>query len=166
MLFARISQFALSTLVLGAVGQLRAQPSPAASPDFFELNVRPVLAANCYSCHTNSQLGDLRVDSREALLKGGKRGPALKPGDPDASLLISAIKQTDADLKMPMGSKLKPAEIDDLVAWVKAGATGPKPPPPAPATDANGKYVIAPEQKQFWSLLPLKTPAPPAVKDP
>ena len=62
----------------------------------------------------------LRLDSSEAMLKGGKRGAAIVPGDPDKSVLIKAILQTDPNLKMPMGSKLKPAEIADLNAWVKA----------------------------------------------
>src|ERR1041385_4280689 len=144
MLLTGIRGLGITASLLGALAPLYAQSSPAASPEFFELKIRPVLAANCYSCHTGSELGDLRVDSREAMLKGGKRGAALKPGDPDGSLLIRAVKQTDPDLKMPMGGKLKPAEIDDLVAWVKAGAEWPKPAVPTNTTDAGGKYIIAP----------------------
>ena len=61
-----------------------------------------MLANNCYACHTNSEMGGLRVDSREALLKGGKTGPAVMPGDPEKSLLIQAVRQT-GELKMPKG---------------------------------------------------------------
>ncbi len=75
--------------------------------------MRPVLAENCYDCHTAAEMGGLRVDSRERLLQGGKSGPALMPGDPDKSLLIQAVRQT-GDLKMPKGGKLKPAEIQAL----------------------------------------------------
>jgi hypothetical protein len=138
--------------------------TPAGSPEFFESKVRPVLANNCYACHTNSKLGDLRLDSRDAMLKGGKRGAAIVPGDPDNSLLIKAIKQ-EGELKMPMGAKLKAAEIDDLVAWVKAGATWPAGATTATAS-ADGKYTISPERRQFWSLQPIADPKPPAVKDP
>src|SRR5215475_7368189 len=99
-----------------------AQTPTAASPDFFEARIRPILANNCYSCHTNSQLGGLRLDSREEIVRGGGRGPAMVAGDPEKSLLITAVRQTDSDLKMPMGGKLKDAEIEDLAAWVKAGA--------------------------------------------
>ena len=49
--------------------------------EFFELRVRPVLAKNCYTCHTESQMGGLRLDSRERALKGGNSGPAIQPGD-------------------------------------------------------------------------------------
>jgi hypothetical protein len=146
--------------------RLNAQSTPAASPDYFELKIRPLLATNCYSCHTDSALGGLRLDSREAMLKGGSRGPSLVPGDPDKSVLIQAVRQTDPKLKMPMGSKLKSAEVEDLVAWVKAGAVWPKSAAPlTTSAKSNGKYVIAPERRAFWSLLPLSDPQPPSVKD-
>src|SRR5579872_4620946 len=90
-----------------------AQTGPAATPDFFETKIRPILATSCYACHTNSQLGGLRLDSRAALLKGGQTGPAIVPGDPDKSLLVRAIRQT-GELKMPKGGKLKKDEIDAL----------------------------------------------------
>src|SRR5215212_1994462 len=91
--------------------QLRAetvQPPPladAASPAFFEAKVRPLLSANCYDCHTDEPRAGLELDSREALLKGGRSGPAIVPGDPDKSLLIAAVRQTGA-LKMPKGGQL------------------------------------------------------------
>ena len=118
-------------------------------------------ATNCYTCHTNGQSGGLRVDSREALLKGGSSGPAIVPGDPEKSLLIKAVRQTDPHLQMPMGGKLKNSEIDDLVTWVKAGAVWPA----SGKTVAAGKYVISPEQKKFWSFVPLKKVTVPAVQD-
>ena len=143
-----------------------AQPAPVASPDFFELKIRPLLATNCYACHTDSALGGLRLDSREAMLKGGSRGPSLVAGDPEKSILIQAVRQTDPKLKMPMGSKLKDSEVADLAAWVKAGAAWPKSAAPlSTSAKVGGKYVIAPERRAFWSLLPLTDPPPPAVKD-
>jgi len=143
-----------------------AQSTPAAASEFFETKVRPVLASNCYSCHTNSQLGGLRLDSREAMLKGGGRGPAIVPGDPDTSWLVRAVRQKDAGLKMPMGGKLKDSEIEDLAEWIRAGAVWPaSAAPTAAARQTAGKYQISPEQKSFWSLVPLKDPKPPQVKD-
>jgi mono/diheme cytochrome c family protein len=143
----------------------------AASPDFFEIKIRPVLANSCYSCHASTAMGGLRLDSRDAMLKGGSRGTALVPGDPDKSVLITAVRQTDPKLKMPMGGKLKDSEIEDLVAWVKAGAVWPAAPAAvssvSPGAPKSGdKYVIAPERKNFWSLVPLAEPKPPVVKDP
>src|ERR1700688_3307103 len=83
--------------------------------EFFETRIRPVLANNCYSCHTTSKLGGLKLDSRASLLQGGTSGPAIVPGQPADSLLIKAVSQTDAKLKMPMGgAKLSDREIADL----------------------------------------------------
>jgi mono/diheme cytochrome c family protein len=151
-------------LLIGAAATALAQ-SPAGSPDFFESKVRPVLANHCYACHTASLLGGLRLDSREAMLKGGKSGAAIAPGEPENSLLVKAIRQTDPNLKMPMGSKLKDSEIEDLVAWIKAGAVWPQTATAAAPAASIGNYVIAPERRNFWSLQPLADPKPPAVKD-
>lgn len=133
----------------------------AAAPDeavFFESKIRPILASSCYSCHAASALGDLRLDSREALLKGGKSGPAIVPGDPDKSLLLIAVRQSGS-LKMPMGGKLTKDQIEDLSKWVKAGATWPA--SAKPAAPVSGKYVITPEQRAFWSFQPLHPAAAP-----
>src|SRR6059058_3476379 len=85
-------------LVLSAAGEARqAARAPVTAPqaaDYFESTIRPLLAANCYDCHTDQRMGGLRVDSREALLKGGRSGPVIVPGDPDKSLLIEAVRQT------------------------------------------------------------------------
>src|SRR5687767_15010867 len=99
---------------------LQAQADPgAAQVDFFEKKVRPVLAENCLTCHSAGAMGGLRLDSREAMLKGGKAGPAVVPGDPDKSPIISAVRHTGAT-KMPMGGdKLSDDKIADLVTWVK-----------------------------------------------
>jgi hypothetical protein len=127
--------------------------------DFFETRVRPILAAQCYTCHTNSRLGGLRVDSKEALLSGGNSGPAITPGKPDESLLIRAVRQTDERLKMPLGGKLKPAEIEALTTWVKLGA------PWSASTQANGtaagakEWSIRPDQRAFWAFQPISRPA-------
>jgi hypothetical protein len=159
--------------------------SPVQPADFFEARVRPVLVSNCYDCHTDTLMGGLRLDSREALLKGGRSGPAIVPGDPDKSLLIQAIRQTSEKLKMPKGGHLRPDEIEVLTEWVKAGAVWPSFAAASAArvsasasASADGKatatadkpvapsapaYVIKPEQRAFWSFQPLRKPLVPAV---
>ena len=76
----------------------------------FESKVRPVLIANCYACHTKARKGGLRLDSREAILKGGKSGPAIEVGNPKNSLLIQAISRTHQRLKMPPQERLAPRQ--------------------------------------------------------
>src|SRR5258705_12613914 len=72
--------------------------------EFFEKNIRPLLAEKCCKCHSaelGKSKGALTLDTRAGWLRGGEGGPAIVPGKPDASLLIKAISWTDADLKMP-----------------------------------------------------------------
>ena len=137
----------------------------AGADDFFESRVRPVLARNCYACHTASQMGGLRLDSGEAVRKGGKSGPPIVPGKPDESLLIQAVRQTHDRIKMPPGGRLKDDEIAALTEWVKAGAVWPASAPGAPKT-AGAEYVITPEQRAFWSFQRVRKPAVPTVADP
>jgi hypothetical protein len=139
-------------------------PTAPQTAEYFEASIRPILAANCYDCHTEEQMGGLRLDSREAILKGGKSGPAIVPGDPDKSLMIAAVRQTSDTLKMPKGGKLKREDVEALTEWVRAGAFWPSAVKTAPATaPAKAAYVINPEQRAFWSFQPIHKPAVPAV---
>ena len=149
------------TLVLIVSSCLAQQPG---SVEFFETRVRPVLADNCYGCHTNTAMGGLRLDSADALWKGGKRGPSIVAGDPAKSVLIQAVQHSDPNLKMPMGNKLKPQQIADLSEWVKAGAKWPAV-AAAVAVPKDGKYRILPELRKFWSYQPLTDPTVPNIKD-
>ena len=95
------------------------------SADFFETKIRPLFVENCYACHTDARMGGLQLDSREHFLKGGKSGPIAVPGDPDASLLVKALRY-DGKPKMPPTGKLAAGQIADVEAWVKAGAVWPQ----------------------------------------
>ena len=134
-----------------------------AQTEFFENKIRPVLADNCYKCHsvTAEKLkGGLLLDSRDGLLKGGDSGPVIVPGNPDKSLLIKAVRYTDPDLEMPpKGKRLSPQQVTDLEAWVKMGA-----PDPRVATVAQKNWVN-PNQKH-WACQPLSKPSVPTVKNP
>ena len=108
---------------------------------------------------TDNPMGGLRLDSAEAMLQGGSRGPAIAPGRPKKSLLIRAISYGDPDLKMPPTGRLSHRQIRDLIRWVKRGAPYPSSDPAAidPADGESGR--------QFWSFLPIRNPRLPAVKD-
>ncbi|HEY3740994.1 MAG TPA: PSD1 and planctomycete cytochrome C domain-containing protein [Bryobacteraceae bacterium] len=129
----------------------------ATSSDFFELRIRPVLAKNCYTCHNGAHMGGLDLNSRESILKGGNTGPAIIAGNPQASLLIQAVKKEHARIKMPpSGPGLKPEEIADLSTWIKDGAIWPTTAAPQQTTKHK---QITPEQRAFWSFQPVKPPA-------
>ena len=92
-----------------------AQSASGENETFFESNIRPVLVQRCIKCHgPRQQKSSLRLDSREALLRGGARGPAIVPDEPEQSLLIQAIRHSDEDLKMPPDQPLSAASVSDF----------------------------------------------------
>src|SRR4051812_35990858 len=94
---------ALSFLVTGGSPSLAGESAPqeASALEFFEKEIRPLLADKCQSCHGDEKRrGGLRLTSRDLALKGGERGPAVVPGKPGESLLLRAVEQ-QGDLKMP-----------------------------------------------------------------
>ena len=93
--------------------------------EFFEKRIRPLLADRCWNCHGADQAeAELRLDSREAILEGGARGPAIVPGQPEKSLLVLAVNHADT-LQMPPKEKLPLPEIADITRWIKEGAAWP-----------------------------------------
>ncbi len=132
---------------------------------FFEERIRPVLADNCYRCHSHEGdkvRGGLLVDSRAALLDGGGSGPAIVPGDADGSLLILAVRYADEDFEMPPKKKLDEREIADLERWVEMGA----PWPGGSTAEELGERehgIDIEEGRQWWSFRPV---APASVPTP
>src|SRR5687767_13627968 len=97
--------------------------------DFFEKKIRPLLVTHCYECHSSESKklgGNLLLDHRDGVLKGGDTSPAIDPGKPENSLLLTAIKYEDDGLKMPPKGKLAATAIADLEAWIKMGAPDPR----------------------------------------
>jgi hypothetical protein len=133
-------------------------PFPPNQIEFFEARVRPVLAGTCQKCHGGAtHKGGLRLDSREAALKGGDSGAAVVPGNPDASPMIEAINYRG--LEMPPTGKLRPREIEALVEWVKMGAPWPKE-NAKPASPSRGDFTITDEDRRYWAFQPIGHPQP------
>jgi cytochrome c553 len=156
-------RFAVLTLPLLLVASVAGAAEPAPNGDeFFEKEVRPLLVERCLQCHgDNKTKGDLKLTSREALLKGGDRGPAVAPGKPDESLIVQAIRFKEKP-KMPPTGKLGDPEIQILTRWVAMGAPWPK----ATVLAAPvGEFHITDQQRKFWSFQPVKATEPPSVKD-
>ena len=152
-------------LVASAAPAPNAAEAPIAREvaEFFEKNVRPVLAEKCYSCHgSKNQFASLRVDSRAALLKGSDKGAILVPGDPDKSRLIAAINHVGG-LKMPPTGKLPDKVLADFATWVKMGA--PWPGAEAAPSELTFEQRIVEARKTLWSLQPVRKPFPPKVAD-
>ncbi|MCA9089869.1 MAG: DUF1549 domain-containing protein, partial [Planctomycetaceae bacterium] len=159
----------LSVLIvlLGSIGsQLPAlAEQPAASPEqlkYFETHIRPLFVERCYKCHgEKKQSGDLRVDSRGALLLGGESGPAIDTDAPEASLLLEAVRYES--FEMPPDGKLSDEEIAHLAAWVAMGS--PWPGGEQVAMTRPQQEKISDEDRQFWSFQPLVAPAVPQLSN-
>jgi Protein of unknown function (DUF1553)/Protein of unknown function (DUF1549)/Planctomycete cytochrome C len=116
--------------------------------DFFERSIRPVLLERCVECHGSAvQKSGLRLDSRKAVIEGGKNGAVVIPGNPNASKLISSIKH-EGQLKMPRDKKLSDIEIKAFEKWVTLGLPWPD---SIKITLKNPK-----SETEHWSFLPVK----------
>jgi cytochrome c553 len=144
-------------------GKAAASTASARGVEFFEKEVRPVLANQCFSCHgPQLQQGGLRLDSREALLKGGKRGPALSGGAFRDSLLLKAVRHEG--LQMPPNSKLSEREIQALDTWLAMGAPWGATAPGRTAGRGTWPEIVE-AGRRWWSLQPVRKPAMPAVRN-
>jgi len=137
----------------------------AATAEFFEMRVRPLLADNCYACHTSAKKGGLQADSDEGLRRGGNSGPAVLPGNSAGSLLIQAVSQTHERLSMPPQGKLSANQIGDLKAWIDAGAVWPETEENLLHAAETASHVVPPEQRAFWSFQPVLEPSLPIGRD-
>ncbi|MEI8019086.1 MAG: PSD1 and planctomycete cytochrome C domain-containing protein [Schlesneria sp.] len=151
-------------LTLGSVGLSKdSSEFDEASLEFFEKQVRPILAAKCFECHSTgkgSLKGGLALDSREALLKGGDTGPGVMLDKPSESLFVSAINYGDV-YQMPPKSKLPANEIAVLTRWVEMGLPWPK-----EAVSKAGTvkpFDLASRTSEHWCWQPVKNIALPDV---
>src|SRR5262249_23057327 len=104
---------------LWLVGEIQAQPAEPKQVEFFESRIRPVLVEHCFRCHgEKKQKAGLRLDSRQALLKGSEDGPVVVSGQPEKSPLIQAVRH-QGKIKMPPENKLPAQAIADLTTWVQ-----------------------------------------------
>ncbi len=131
---------------------------------FFEKQIRPLLVKRCYSCHSSQakkREGGLALDGRDGWVVGGDSGPAIIPGDTDASLVLQAVRYSD-DLQMPPDARLTEAEVSQLERWVRLGAPDPR------VKGQNGKPNFdnpsEPETgRTHWAFGPLSKPLPSMV---
>ncbi len=131
---------------------------------FFENEVRPLLAGKCYECHgEKKQKAGLRLDSRADALKGGETGPALVPGKPQESLLIEAVHYTDENLQMPPKEQLPPEDVEKLEKWIALGAPWPAETGPRKAKVERDADGFTAEDRAYWAFQPLARPVPPAA---
>jgi len=142
--FVSLTAIFLLPVVCAAQGE-----SPATS-QAIPVQAVSILESRCGQCHGEKvAMSGLKLSSRDAILKGGTRGPAIVPGDSGKSLLISAVEHS-GKLTMPPGPKLGDDDLRTLRAWVDRSA-------PWPA-DAAKKSTTS-----WWAFAKPVRPAVPAV---
>jgi cytochrome c553 len=149
------------SLILAAAALRADEPDPAGI-EFFEKKIRPVLVEHCYECHsaTSEKLkGELRLDTRAGMMKGGESGAIVAPGKVDESLLIQALRYQGTE--MPPKGKLPKEVIADFEQWVKLGLPDPREGEAKPA----GRTIDFAAGRKFWAFRPIASPALPAVKN-
>jgi hypothetical protein len=159
----------LLVLVAFSAGALAADDSAGIA--FFESKIRPVLVERCQECHSGALAkpkGSLRLDTRDGIRKGGNSGPAVVPGDLEASVLFQAITAADGYEPMPPKVKLPAAVIADFRRWIASGAPDPRdgsahPATASTSTSASASASRSTDGRDWWSLRPLTRPAVPPV---
>jgi len=141
--------------------------SPAITPEqltFFESKIRPLLVKECYSCHsskTGNAKGGLRLDTEQLTKLGGNSGPAVVPGDLDASLIYGAISYQD--FAMPPKGPLPETVVNDFRRWIEMGAPDPRVTEVATLNSTITDEDIAKAKAEFWAYqkpVPVTPPTP------
>ncbi len=126
-------------------GPRRSPGKPSLDQPVFAAVIEPILQQRCVACHgPEKHKADLRLDTLEALLKGGQNGPVIKTGQPEESPLLQRILlPADHDGHMPPEDQPQatPQEIALLNWWINAGAPG------------NQKIADLRPAPKIWDLL-------------
>ena len=151
----------------GAEAPVKEPVNNEASMMFFEKSIRPVLENSCLRCHSSQGekvRGGLLLDSRELILAGGDSGPAIVPGAPESSLLLTAMSYTDEYLEMPPKKALPAQVVQDFERWIEMGA--PWPSEPEVEHQPLGEHGIDFDTaREWWSYKKPHAALPPTVED-
>ena len=147
------------TLLVGAIGGHAAEAPTPEGLEFFEKKIRPVLATNCYACHSaeaKTRMGGLSLDTRDGIRTGGQRGHAVVPKDVEASLIVAVLRY-DGALKMPPTGKLEPEVVQDFIEWIDMGAPDPR----VMTVQVEATTIDLEAGREFWAFqVPAKGSAP------
>ncbi|MBT3636600.1 MAG: DUF1549 domain-containing protein, partial [Opitutae bacterium] len=105
-------------------------------------------------------------DRKAGWVQGGENGPVIVPGKPTESLLLTAIRYKDNDLRMPPNKKLPKHVLADFEKWIAMGAPDPRDAPMEVVAETSGPQGKSLEEgRKFWAFLPLVAPQPPTITD-
>ena len=144
------------------VALVTAPPLFAQTPDtaFFEAKIRPVLAENCYRCHSSTMVapkGGIILDTKEGLHS------IVVPGKPAESRLMEVLSYEDPVVQMPPPGKMTDVILADFTKWIAAGAVDSRVTAPAAAAAASVQYkgMSLADGRKWWAFQPVAVmPAP------
>ena len=160
----QLESLAAALILLSGISSqvMTAAETVPVGPIVFETHVRPILKANCFHCHgegTKLESGlDLRL--RRLIVKGGETGPAIVPGKPAESVLLTYLREGE----MPpaeVEKRLTAGEIAMIERWITSGANTTA----AEPEKIEAGFFVTEQEKNFWSFQPLVRHLPPAVKE-
>jgi hypothetical protein len=145
---------AFAVIAVAGVGNARGEDSSAKAVDYLR-DVKPLLRAKCFACHgALKQESGLRLDTAELAQKGGDSGPAIEPGNAEASLLFQRISASDELERMPAEAPpLAPEQVAILKTWIDQGA-------PAPADEQPER-----DPRDHWAFRAPVRPAIPSIRN-
>ncbi|MEO2090470.1 MAG: c-type cytochrome domain-containing protein, partial [Gemmataceae bacterium] len=157
-----VRQLSVAAVILAtAAASAAADKIPDDQLKFFESKSRPVLIAQCYSCHSaetkKGPKAGLALDTADGLRTGGDNGPAVVAGNAKKSLIIRALKGIDDQAQMPPKEKLPADVIADFEKWVAMGAPDPR----TGAGKPDTKTADPNRGKDHWAFQPVKAVEPP-----
>ena len=114
----RVMLFAL----LAATGALPLSAQAQSDAEFFSHEIRPIMERTCWNCHGDAvKSSGLDLSTRDAALEGGNRGPAIVPGNAEASRLFRQLAGLEGPT-MPLGVPLAEDEVEKFRVWINNGA--------------------------------------------
>jgi Protein of unknown function (DUF1553)/Protein of unknown function (DUF1549)/Planctomycete cytochrome C len=164
---SKLYSFSILTLLSVLVSSASAgQKTKQAGMDFFEKNIRPVLIEQCYKCHSQDAQkagklkGELLLDSRAGVLKGGENGHILNLAKPAQSRLLKALRH-DGEVRMPPKKRLPESVVRDFATWIAMGAPDPR----EGGIISNKQFDLDKVRKEHWAFQPLRNGSRPKVKN-
>ena len=141
---------------------LLAQTAPAVDGAFFEAKIRPVLAENCYRCHSSTMVapkGGIILDTKEGLHS------IVVPGKPAESRIMEVLSYEDPVVQMPPPGKLTDAILADFTKWIAAGAVDTRVTAPAATAAASVQYkgMSLADGRKWWAFQPVAVMAAPKL---
>lgn len=165
--FAGLSWRALMTPVLHVATFLVLGSSASSATIDFNGDIEPIFKQRCYSCHASQQqMSGLRLDQRDAALRGGYSGPVILPGQSAASELFKRITSDKPGIRMPAtGAPLTAEQVALVRTWIDEGANWPETTASAPTATKLASLAPLADQSKHWSFREIRRVEPPAVQD-